>query len=333
LQATLLAHNSSYKSSEADLHMSEQKKQATRDGFGQGLLAAAQADSRVVGLCADLTESTRMLAFAQAFPERFVQVGVAEQNLAGLAAGFALAGKIPFAASYACFHPANSWGVIRTSICYSNLNVKIIGGHAGLVTGADGATHQSLEDIALMRVLPNMTVVVPCDAEEASKATRALAQHLGPAYLRTNKFDIAAITQAETPFTLGKALTLRQGSDATIIACGSVVTQALQAAELLTEKNRSIRVLNMHTIKPLDWESVLLAARETKAILTVEDHQIYGGLGSAVAEVLAQSRVRTPFKILGVVDTFGQSGQATELLKAYKLDGASIAKELLELRI
>lgn len=304
--------------------MSEAKKQSTRDGFGQGLLEAAQKNSQVVGLCADLTESTRMDGFAKAFPERFVQVGVAEQNLAGLAAGLALGGKVPFAASYACFHPANSWGVIRTSICYSNLNVKIVGGHAGLVTGPDGATHQSLEDIATMRVLPNMTVVVPCDAEEARKATIALAQHVGPAYLRTSKYDIDAITFSKTPFEIGKASTLRNGTDLTIIACGDMVSVALAAASKLDQHGTSARVINMHTIKPIDTEAILEAAHQTKAIITLEDHQVIGGLGSAVAEVLAQHAVTTKLKIMGVQDTFGESGPAEQLLEKYGLTPTAV---------
>ena len=308
--------------------MSEIKKQSTRDGFGQGLLEAAQAAANIVGLCADLTESTRMEPFAKAFPDRFVQVGVAEQNLAGLAAGFALAGKIPFAASYACFHPGNSWGVIRTSICYSNLNVKIVGGHAGLVTGPDGATHQSLEDVATMRVLPNMTVVVPCDAEEARKATLALAKHVGPTYLRTNKYDIPPITSTETPFELGKAVVLKEGSDVTLISCGSTMTATILAAQQLAKKGISTRVINMHTIKPLDSTAVLQAALDTKAIITIEDHQIIGGLGSAIAEVLAQSKISVPFKIMGVQDSFGESGTADELLEKYGLTAKQIVHQL-----
>ncbi len=311
--------------------MSGTQKQSTRDGFGQGLVEAARAYPSIVGLCADLTESTRMEAFAQAFPERFIQVGVAEQNLAGLAAGMALAGKVPFAASYACFHPANSWGVIRTSICYSNLNVKIVGGHAGLVTGADGATHQSLEDIATMRVLPNMTVVVPCDAEEARKATWTLAKHVGPAYLRTNKYDIEPITTLETPFQIGKAVTLREGTDVTLISCGSTVSEAVKAAVQLEQKNISVRLINMHTIKPIDSEAIMQAARETKAIITVEDHQVIGGLGSAVAEVLAQAGGSVPFKVLGVQDQFGESGTAQELLEKHGLTAPQIIQQLEQL--
>lgn len=320
--------------------MSDQKYLSTRDGFGIGLVEAAHRNPQVVGLCADLTESTKMDAFAKTFPERFVEVGVAEQNLAGLAAGMALAGKIPFAASYACFHPANSWGVIRTSICYSNLNVKIVGGHGGLVTGADGATHQSLEDIALMRVLPNMTVVVPCDKEEARKATLALAATTGPAYLRTSKYETPAITDTETPFTLGKALTLINGTDVTLIACGVMVAEACIAAYNLIQDGKSVRLINMHTIKPIDKEAILKAAQDTKAIITIEDHQVHGGLGSAVAEVLAQAHTAgkvlpatklAPLKIMGVEDQFGESGTAAELLEKHKLSAHHIVKAVQEL--
>lgn len=302
--------------------MSDELK-TTRDGFGQGLLEAAEADPTIVGLCADLTESTRMNYFAKRFPDRFIQVGVAEQNLAGLAAGFALAGKIPFAASYACFHPANSWGVIRTSICYSNLNVKIIGGHAGLSTGEDGATHQSLEDIATMRVLPNMTVIVPADGEEARKATLAAAKHVGPVYLRTSKFESGNITSAHTPFDIGKAIFLKPGNDVTIIACGVMVARALQAAIELERHGISAAVVNMHTIKPLDTQAIDFALNRSPYIVTLEDHQIIGGLGSAIAEYLAQSSTRSQICIVGVNDSFGQSGKSTELLDHY---GLSIAK-------
>jgi transketolase len=309
-------------------NMSDSQKYSTRDGFGQGLIEAAQADSRVVGLCADLAESTKMDGFAKQFPDRFIEVGVAEQNLAGLAAGFALAGKIPFAASYACFHPANSWGVIRTSICYSNLNVKLVGGHGGLVTGPDGATHQSLEDVALMRVLPNMTVVIPCDAEEARKATLALATQHGPCYLRTNKQPVATLTTQETPFEIGKAVILQEGSDVSLIACGVMVSEALNAAQELAQKGISVRVINMHTIKPLDVESIIGAARETRAIITIEDHQVIGGLGSAVAEVLSQSGQHIPFKIMGVQDQFGESGTAAELLQKHGLTATAIITQV-----
>lgn len=299
----------------------------TRDGFGQGLLEAAQIDTSIVGLCADLTESTRMNIFAREFPKRFIQVGVAEQNLAGVAAGFALAGKVPFAASYACFHPANSWGVIRTSICYSNLNVKIIGGHAGLSTGEDGATHQSLEDIAIMRVLPNMTVIVPADGEEARKATLAAAKHVGPVYLRTSKFESGVITTPDTPFDIGKAVFLKQGSDLTLIACGVMVQRALQVSMELERNGIHAAVINMHTIKPLDTKAIEFSLHRSPLIITLEDHQEAGGLGSAVAEYLSQQHRPSLLKIIAVKDTFGQSGTGDQVLNHYGLGVDTIWKE------
>lgn len=298
----------------------------TRDGFGQGLLEAAQSDSSIVGLCADLTESTRMNVFAEQFPDRFIQVGVAEQNLAGVAAGFALAGKIPFAASYACFHPANSWGVIRTSICYSNLNVKLVGGHAGLSTGEDGATHQSLEDTATMRVLPNMTVLVPADGEEARKATLAAARHVGPVYLRTTKFESGNVTTSETPFDIGKALFLKPGNDVTLIACGVMVARALEAARDLESYGISAAVINMHTIKPLDTTAIKFALARSPLLVTIEDHQQAGGLGSAVAEYISQVATPSLLKILGADDTFGQSGKGGEVLDYYGLSVHAIVE-------
>ncbi len=304
--------------------MTDQKNTSTRDGFGLGLLQAAQLNPKVVGVCADLTESIRMQWFKNQYPDRFFQVGVAEQNLIGVAVGLAVADLIPFAASYACFSPANSWGVIRTSICYNNANVKIVGGHAGLVVGEDGATHQSLEDIALMRVLPNMTVVVPADGEEARKATIALAEFSGPAYLRTSKYESGVITKPQSPFTIGEAHILHDGTDVTIIGCGHLLSKALVAARTLAEKHVSVRVINMHTIKPLDEAAVRAAAQETNHIFTLEDHQVIGGLGSAVAEVLSGMKAHVPLTRLGVDNSFGESGTADELLRKNSLTSADI---------
>lgn len=303
------------------------EKDSTRDGFGVGLKEAAEKDSNVVGLCADLTESTRMHWFKEAFSERYIEVGVAEQNLIGVAAGFALAGKTPFAASYAAFNPYNSFGVIRTSVCYSNLNVKIMGGHAGLGIGEDGGNAQALEDIALMRTLPNMTVVVPCDKEEARKATLALADHKGPAYLRTTKFETRPVTTSTTAFKLGTAVELTQGNDATIIACGTMVEQALLAYEMLnTQYSIQVTVLNMHTIKPLDTLALQQALQRSKIVITVEDHQVAGGLGSAVAEYISQLNTQCLFKIMGVKDTFGESGKGVELYEKHGLTSKHIAE-------
>lgn len=308
------------------------EKNASRDGFGIGLKETAETNKNIVGLCADLTESTRMNTFKEAFPERFIQVGVAEQNLAGVVAGFALAGKIPFAASYAAFQPYNSFGPIRTTICYSNLNVKLVGGHAGLGIGEDGATHQALEDIALMRSLPNMTVVVPCDKEEARKATHSIAELRGPTYLRTTKFETKPITTLETEFNIGKAVELTQGNDVTIIACGPMVEQALLAANLLsTSHNLHSTVLNMHTIKPLDTLAIQESLRRSKVLVTVEDHQIHGGLGSAVAEYISQLNMQVHFRIIGVKDTFGESGKGADLYEKYGLSAKHIVESVKQL--
>lgn len=291
---------------------------STRDGFGQGLVEAAQQNPAVVGLCADLAESIRMQWFAEEFPERYFQVGVAEQNLVGMAAGFALADKVPFAASYAVFSPGRSWEQIRVSVCYSNLNVKLVGGHTGLTVGPDGAVHQALEDIAITRVLPNMTVVVPSDYEETRKATLALATMQGPAYLRLSRVDAPVITRPETEFTLGKGLLLREGRDVTLVACGTMVSTALQVAQALQQRRISCKVINLHTIKPLDTGLLVKAARQTGAIVTMEEHQVAGGLGSVVSEFLSEV-LPVPILKLAVRDTFGESGKPADLLTKYGL--------------
>jgi transketolase len=300
---------------------------STRDGFGQGLKEAGQLNPQIVGLCADLTESTRMELFKQTFPDRFIEVGVAEQNLVGLAAGLALGGKVPFAASYAVFSPGRSWDQLRVSVCYSNLNVKIIGGHTGLTVGPDGASHQALEDIAITRVLPNLTVVVPCDQEEARKATHALATHRGPAYLRLGRDKVLSVTTDHTPFQLGVAQTLRTGSDISIIACGLMVQEALLAAEMLQHEGIQARVINVHTIKPLDVVTIINAAQETGAIVTAEEHQLAGGLGSAIAETITQ-HIPVPIEMVGVQDRFGESGNSQELLAKYDLTKEVIIKKV-----
>ncbi len=303
---------------------------ATRSGFGEGLVEAAKKNKNIVGLCGDLTESTKMDAFAKAYPERFIECGVAEQNMAGVAAGLALTGKIPFMASYAAFSPGRNWGQIRVSVCYQNANVKIVGSHAGLSVGPDGATHQALEDIALTRVLPNMTVVVPCDKEQAKYATLALAAHKGPAYLRLTRSDTPVFTTLKTPFILGKIDTYRKGRDITLIAAGPILYEALYAAELLSQRYKiEARVLNCHTIKPLDAATLTRAARETGAIVIVEEHQIAGGLGSAVAEAVSES-TPVPIKRVGVKDSFGESGKSEELMKKYKLTRGEIVQQALK---
>ncbi|MFA6132056.1 MAG: transketolase family protein [Patescibacteria group bacterium] len=300
------------------------KHAATRDGFGEGLLEAGKKNKRIVVLSADLTESTRCLPFKTKFPERFIQLGVAEQSMASIAAGLALGGKIPFITSYAIFSPGRNWEQIRTNIALQKTNVKIIGSHAGLNVGADGATHQMLEDIALTRVLPNMTVIVPCDALEARKATLAAATIKGPVYLRLTREPSPVFTKPLTPFKVGRAETFYKGNDATIIAAGPILFEALKAAVNLKQKNGiNVRVINCHTIKPLDTKTILAAAKQTGAIVTVEEHMVAGGLGSAVAELLAE-HCPVPMEFVGVKDKFGESGKPEELLEKYGLKAKDI---------
>lgn len=298
---------------------------ATRSGFGKGLLEAGKRNANIVALCADLTESTKMNLFADAFPERFFEVGVAEQNLVTVAAGLAAMGKIPFASSYAAFSPGRNWEQIRTTICLNESNVKIAGSHAGISVGPDGATHQMLEDIALMRVLPNMTVVVPCDEIEAKKATLEIARQKGPAYIRLARADSQTITTDQTPFSLGKSWVLRSGEDVSIIACGTLVYQALIAAELLRKKGVSAEVVNCSVIKPLDTVGILASVRKTKNVITVEEHQVSGGLGGVIAELLAEN-LPLPLRRLGMLDHFGESGTPEELMNKFGLTAPHIAK-------
>jgi transketolase len=304
--------------------------QATRDGFGQAILELGKTDPDVVALCADVEISTRVKNFKDRYPDRFFEVGVAEQNMVGMAAGMALGGKIPFAVSYAAFVPCRTYDQIRISVAYNNVNVKLVGSHAGLTTGRDGATHQMLEDIALMRALPNMTVVVPADAEEARKATLALARHHGPAYLRLGREPMPAVTERNSHFALGQAEVLRRGEDATIVACGIMVNEALLAADELSGKNIEVTVVNCHTVKPLDKVTLTRIIDRTKVVLTVEEAQINGGLGGAVAELLGETTPR-PLKRIGVEDKFGQSGAPLELLKAYGLTSHHITEAVVRL--
>ncbi len=301
------------------------EQKPSRDGFGEGLVIAAEADDNVVGLCADLTESTRIQAFAEKFPERFIEIGVAEQNLATTAAGMALGGKIPFISSYATFSPGRNWEQIRTTICYNDVPVKIIGSHAGVSVGPDGATHQALEDMAMMRALPNMVVICPADWIEAKKATIAIAKNGKPSYMRLSREKVPTVTTEDTPFEIGKAQVYKEGKDATIIACGQMVYYALLASHELEKHKISVRVINCHTIKPIDKKTILLAAEETGAIVTVEEHQITGGLGGAVAEVISQD-FPVPLKIIGVEDHFGESGEPNELLEKFGLTKENIIK-------
>ncbi len=301
------------------------EQKPSRDGFGEGLVLAAEENEDVVGLCADLTESTRMQAFAEKFPQRFFEIGVAEQNLATVAAGMALGGKIPFITSYATFSPGRNWEQIRTTICYNDVPVKIIGSHAGISVGPDGATHQALEDMAIMRALPNMMVINPADHIEARKATQALAKTGKPGYLRLSRDKVPVVTNNETPFEIGKAEIFKDGNDVAIIACGQMVYRAMLAAKELELHKINARVINCHTIKPLDEKTILKAAEECGAIVTVEEHQINGGLGGAVSEVLSQN-FPVPLKVIGVEDRFGESGEPNELLKKFGLTVEAIKK-------
>ena len=306
-----------------------------RKGFGEGLLVAGEADERVVGLCADLTESTQMHLFKNKFPNRFVEIGVAEQNLVTVASGMAAMGKIPFCSSYAMFSPGRNWEQIRTTICYNDRPVKIVGSHSGVSVGPDGGTHQAIEDIALMRVLPRMVVLSPCDSIEAKKATIAAAKTNAPVYIRLAREKTPIITTADTPFEIGKAQILykseaRNPKSETnpksktqntkqkvgIVATGALVHKALVAAKELEEEGIAVTVLNLHTIKPLDEDALIALAEECGAIVTVEEHQIAGGMGSAVAELLAQKHP-VPMEFVGVNDQFGQSGTPAELIEHY----------------
>ncbi|MDR3571205.1 MAG: transketolase C-terminal domain-containing protein [Candidatus Pacebacteria bacterium] len=311
-----------------DLFEAKEQK-PTRDGFGSGLVEAAQNDPRIVALCADLTESTRMEEFKKKFPERFVEIGVAEQNLVTVASGMAAFGKIPFITSYATFSPGRNNEQIRTTVSINEQPVKVVGSHAGISVGPDGATHQALEDIALMRVQPNMTIVSPCDAEEARKATIAIAQTKSPAYIRLGREKTPLMTTTETPFEFGKANVVwkNDAPQVAIFATGPLLFQALLAARELEGQGIGATVVNVHTIKPLDEETIVREAQQARAVVTVEEHQVAGGLGGAIAELLAQ-RSPMPIEFVGVRDRFGQSGTMQELLKEYGLDAPAITESV-----
>ncbi len=298
-----------------------------RNGFGDGLVEAGKKDSRIVGLCADLTESTRMEAFAKEFPNRFIEVGITEQNLASVASGMAAMGKIPFISSYAAFSPGRNWEQIRTTICYNDVPVKIIGSHAGLTVGPDGGTHQALEDIALMRVLPNMCVICPCDAHEAHKATLQAAQTETPTYIRLAREKTPIITTTQTPFEIGKAYVFFESKsetmDVALIVCGSLVYQALCAAQKLNDEGVRVMVVHVPTIKPLDTDTLNMVIQKSGALVTIEEHQIHGGLGSAISEYVV-SHTPVPIEFVAVRDEFGQSGKPNELLDVYKLNQSAI---------
>jgi len=310
----------------------ELKEEPIRAGFGRGLSEAGKRWDNVIAACADLTDSTKMGDFAKAFPERFIEIGVAEQNLVTVGAGLAAMGKVPFVSSYAAFSPGRNWEQIRTTICLNDRPVKIIGSHAGVSVGPDGATHQMLEDLALMRALPNMVVLAPCDSLEAQRMTIAMAADKRPNYMRLAREATPIITTEQTPFEIGKAYVFREGKDVTLIGTGTMTYQALMAAEKLAKDGIEAEVLHVPTLKPLDGETIIASARKTGAVVTAEEAQINGGLGGAIAELLGEN-CPTPMKRIGMKDHFGESGEPNELLKHFGLDALHItlaAHELLE---
>ena len=300
-------------------------KKDTRSGFGAGLLELGRKNENVVGLCADLTGSLKMDAFQKEFPHRFFQVGIAEANMMGIAAGMTIGGKVPFTGTFANFSTGRVYDQIRQSIAYSNKNVKICASHAGLTLGEDGATHQILEDVGMMKMLPGMTVIVPCDYNQTKAATLALGSHIGPAYLRFGRPGWPVFTTPDRPFTIGKADVMLQGKDVTIFANGHMVWQAIEAEALLAEKGISVELINVHTVKPLDVEAILNSVSKTGCAVTCEEHQINGGLGDSVAQVLSRFRP-APVEMVAVNDSFGESGKPTDLLTKYGLDPSAIVE-------
>ncbi len=307
------------------LFKKEVERIPTRNGYGDGLIEAAKQNADIVALTADLAESTRVLEFQKQFPERFIECGVAEQNMIGMAAGLALSGKIPFASSYATFVPGRAWDQIRVSVCYTEANVKIIGAHAGVSVGPDGATHQALEDIAMVRALPNLTILVPCDYEEARKATLAAAKQTGPIYLRLTREKSPVITTRSSSFKIGVSTVLTNGQDVTIIACGPLVYEALLAAETLQKKGVTAEVINASTIKPFDEKTLIKSLKKTGCCVTVEEHQITGGLFGVVSETLSR-HLPCPIEPVGMPNTFGESGEPNELLQKYGMTAKHIIR-------
>ncbi|MCJ8291849.1 MAG: transketolase family protein [Crocinitomicaceae bacterium] len=300
-------------------------KKDTRSGFGEGLLEIGKKNKDVVALCADLTGSLKMNAFQDEFPERFFQVGIAEANMMSMAAGMTIGGKIPYTGTFANFSTGRVYDQIRQSIAYSQKNVKICASHAGLTLGEDGATHQILEDIGMMKMLPNMTVIVPCDFNQTKQATIAIADHNGPVYLRFGRPSVPIFVKPDANFVIGKADTLIEGTDVTIIACGHLVWKAIEAAEILAEQGISAEVINMHTIKPLDVQAILKSVAKTGCVVSAEEHMKNGGLGDSVAQVIIQNDP-VPQEYVGVDDTFGESGKADELLAKYNIDTPNIVE-------
>ena len=304
-------------------------KIATREAYGKALVKLGKMNDDVVVLDADLSKSTKTNDFLKAYPNRFFNMGIAEQNLVGAACGFAAAGKVPFASTFAMFATGRAFEVIRNSVCYPKLNVKIAATHAGITVGEDGGSHQSVEDISLMRSIPNMTVVVPADGIEAEKMIFAAAEFDGPMYIRLGRSAVPTIFEEDYNFEIGKGVVLRDGNDATIIACGIMVNEALIAADMLKEENINDRVINMSTIKPIDTDLIIKAAKETKAIVTAEEHSVIGGLGSAVSEVVSESNPIIVKKV-GMNDCFGESGTPSELLEKYGLTAKNIVEKVKE---
>lgn len=303
------------------------EQKPTRDGYGDGLVIAGTEDPNVVVLCADLTESTRSYKFAEKFPDRFFEIGVAEQNMAAIAAGLGISGKVPFVSSYAVFSPGRNWEQIRTTIAYNDSNVKIAGAHAGISVGPDGATHQAIEDIATMRVMANMKVIVPCDMIEAKKATIAAAKIWGPIYLRFAREKTPVFTTEETFFAVGKAEIFWKSKkpQVAIIGCGPLVYNALEAARDLEKEGIGTIVVNNHTIKPMDEKTIVDVAKKCGAVVTVEEHQVAGGMGGAVAELLAK-KFPVPMEFIGMQDVFGESGKPEELIEKYGMGVKDIKK-------
>jgi len=295
----------------------------TRSGFGEGLHELGKTHDNVVALCADLTGSLKMNAFEKDFPERFFQVGIAEANMMGMAAGMTIGGKIPFTGTFANFSTGRVYDQIRQSIAYSKKNVKICASHAGLTLGEDGATHQILEDIGMMKMLPNMTVIVPADFNQTKQATIAIADHEGPVYLRFGRPVMPIFVAPDAKFVIGKADVLSEGTDVTIVACGHLVWKSIEAAKILTEKGISVEIINMHTIKPLDEETLLKSLGKTKCVVTAEEHMINGGLGDSVAQVITQ-KMLVPQEYVGVHDKFGESGDPMELMTKYGIDSQDV---------
>lgn len=304
-------------------HIEVLGKKDTRSGFGEGLLEIGKQNKDVVALCADLTGSLKMNAFQDAFPERFFQVGIAEANMMGIAAGMTIGGKIPYTGTFANFSTGRVYDQIRQSIAYSKKNVKICASHAGLTLGEDGATHQILEDIGMMKMLPNMTVIVPCDFNQTKLATMAIADLDSPVYLRFGRPSVPIFTKPDADFVIGKADTILEGTDVTIIACGHLVWKSVEAAQELAKQGISAEVINMHTIKPLDEQAILASVAKTGCVVTAEEHMINGGLGDSVAQVLARN-TPAPQEYVGVNDTFGESGKPEELLTKYGIDTPNV---------